>query len=735
MATSDLFERRWQSGQHVGDARPIARVWMRRGAFQRGYFPWDDPDGDKRDYGVFPDQPPGRPWRARWVWRPDSPEWVELPNVQQVQIDQDFQQNGLMVATITLDNVLMTERVGALGGIFHALERGAMSPWRGYKAPNLRTEPRDPQGNPIVRNEWFQQLAKKNIVRVEQSYGEDPNPAITFVGLIDDLDMDSSPDRVTLTCRDMGQMLTDQRMFGWNTDAHIGAPTVFADRMAADDTRTVGGAPDASSTAGAYPTRLVIDDSARSYWRSHARDNPDRTEWVQIRVPQGRYETIRVKPAYADMDLYIGVFAKDRLTSKAEVIEGNMAFGESHKPPKLDGELIEADWVDVGKGYVPGDTNGGWPYMVKIAKASERDRVVRLNHVLEVGDNSIVRVAFRNLRAKPTERTIVKGIPGFPPIVSGLSYYAGCARLQAIKRTRRRDVRKAKWILVDDAADVVRICLRWAGFTEWRVEDTGVRIGEDPAIFGRSSFLIDPIKAMSEKTGHVFFMGDPSGPDSRGLPTFRPNRALQEGQPDVPEPYQNLLLRDTDLLTGIQVKLTEEPLAWNIRVRGKEAKARNGGERLGGGDDPSRRLMVTYKPPWTRGGRMAGVLKHLVHVDNALRTREECMVKAFYIAFAQALASATAVVEIPGQPGVELDQHVGLMDTGTGLNTRLWVANRSSTFVRGEETSWKTTLGGALIDTPDIVEIKRAMREEMPQTLDPLMANGRRKPPLIRGDA
>jgi hypothetical protein len=72
----------------------------------------------------------------------------------------------------------------------------------------------------------------------------------------------------------------------------------------------------------------------------------------------------------------------------------------------------------------------------------------------------------------------------------------------------------------------------------------------------------------------------------------------------------------------------------------------------------------------------------------------------------EALQAVTAVVEIPGHPGLNLDDQVGVLDTGTGMNTRMWISNRSSTFQTGEQTSWVMTLGGSLIDTPDMVLLR-----------------------------
>jgi hypothetical protein len=49
------------------------------------------------------------------------------------------------------------------------------------------------------------------------------------------------------------------------------------------------------------------------------------------------------------------------------------------------------------------------------------------------------------------------------------------------------------------------------------------------------------------------------------------------------------------LLTGIDVKQTDEPLAYIIRVRGRESAD---GQRSAAA--APKRIMFTYRPPWTR---------------------------------------------------------------------------------------------------------------------------------------
>lgn len=262
------------------------------------------------------------------------------------------------------------------------------------------------------------------------------------------------------------------------------------------------------------------------------------------------------------------------------------------------------------------------------------------------------------------------------------------------------------WILVDDVADIVKLILRWCGFKEWTVESTNMRMREKYT-WNRDSFLQDAIDWCCEKTGYVFYIDDPgTDDDSLGIPTFRENRALYELDPEeIP------IVTEDDLLKRAQVTFTNEPLAHIIRVRGRTATKDAGGVVVSRDD---RRLLAVYRPPWVTstspsGVRTARIIQHTLKDYPYLKTQGGVDYAALLVALYQALASATCVVEIPANPGIVLDQHVLLTDTGTGLNTRLWTSARTSSYTSGREPKWTMTIGGALLDTPNM----EAMRTEI----------------------
>lgn len=257
-----------------------------------------------------------------------------------------------------------------------------------------------------------------------------------------------------------------------------------------------------------------------------------------------------------------------------------------------------------------------------------------------------------------------------------------------------------KWVVVKDVSGAVTTVLGWSGLTPNSVSKTGAPLKE-PTQFGATEYLIDVIRKAQDVTGYTFFIGEPHDQYPLGQPIFRRSRVTT-----VPTPVVEL--RDTDLLTGLSWQRSDEPLSGIIRVRGKPIAKLHGGRLLGGASGAGvRRVMGVYRPPWHVHERDARLIRHVVHVEPLYNTEQECMVAAIMIALQEALASVTATVEIPAHPALQLDDIIAIRDNPGGLATRAWIAQKQSTFTAGRETTWKQTLGVALLDTPDVVEVVR----------------------------
>lgn len=465
-----------------GDSRPVGKVSVRRGHYHRS----------RDSHGH---------WQS--VWTPTE-DYVQLPGLRQIGLEQGYDANGIATATIDLANVYMREVAGVIGVPFHQIERGWFSPYRAFVAPK-----RMKRG--VTKNEWEGKLSQKIEVMVEQGYGN--KTTRTFTGLLDSFNGVASPATMKIVARDMGQVLVDSHLFGWNIDPKLRDPIVFVDR-----------------------------------------------QYVRRR--------------------------------------------EASKDP---------------------------------AKRAEA------------------------------------------------------------KRHRKHS------IIIDDLSDLVVTALRWAGWNreDMRIQKVGVSLRE-PVSFARGEFYMDVIKKCQDVTGYVFWMSAPSTDWPQGRPTFAATHGFYPVNP-VEE------ISDRMQLTGLDWQFTDEPFAAVIRVRGKDND--EVGQTLGG--DTLKRVMATYRPPWHREFRDAGVLRHVTHTEELYRSQHRCAVAARMIALQEALGGTTANVEIPAHPGLELDDIVGVVDGATGLNTRCLIARLQSTMTLGEKASWKQTLGVALMDTPEVIEVMADLHDEL----------------------
>lgn len=675
-APSATLTDHWRA-QATGVRKPTLTAEIRQGRFFRRYDEWDgDPIGGRIAGGNN-----AEPWQAFWT---PSTAYIELPNVLSFKKGKDFANNGIAIGTIELENIVYEEQ-GAGDTLVHLLKRGALSPYRGYSAPD---RPMWPAGYQDAT--WYRYLERNAQITIHEGY--DGEEAKTWTGLIDDIDLTSTPDRITITARDFGQALSDQEMFGHNHDPMIREPVTFIDKRQAEKLVKVGYAAEGGTEAAHHPPSYVLDLDGATHWRSRTYNTPDATDFIQIRVPLGRYETFYLWPKDEGMEAYISVYVKPRADGK---------------PNKWgDDELPDNGWVDMAGGVggaplVPGDL-GGVPYVKLLPYLDNKGHYHVLPQALECGKGSIIRVSFRNL-APQRQGDMPPGEP------EPLPYAARVTRMVAMKRNISKEAKEKHQVLVDDVSDAIRFILRWAGFKEWEIENTGVRL-KKPVVIGRDSSLMDAINTFKEAVNFVFFMGDPTDDNlSIGVPIFRAPRVVTDDEP-IAE------VKDIDLLTGIRLKISDAPLAYVIRMRGRAVKAdeptAGTGFLFGGGD--VRRVKFTYYPPWARdNNRLAGILKHVLHQDNKFETTEDCEFACYYTALQEALESVTGTIEAPGWPGFDLDRFVMVNDLGTGLRTRLWISNIESEIRSGERASYKVTLSGSWVDTPDVVAMKAVINERV----------------------
>lgn len=686
MTTLQTYESRWKSGagvrphagappDYVAGAKPTALVEYRTGRLKHGYSPWDGPPIGALVAGGYV-RDPGDPTPSGWpisgygrlywqnTWTPDDGAdgvFAALPNVLDWNVQQSFDNNGIKVLTLTVENIAYPQVTGPRG-VYHSIKRGYYAPKRGFHAPGMAALSEN--GHQIDPNEWYGRFNSGGQIRVWHGYGDAQVPEGTF--LIDDIDTKSRPDQIVITARDYGQALTDMRVFGWNKEPRILDPLVFIDRLQADHVTKVGFQYRASSTHGDHKVENMADTDSDTFWLSDGHNGRNFTEWIEIELPGGRYEDFYLFPRQRGMEIFVSVFSPGSGST-------------------LDGNTIPEGWVDVGNGDVPGG-NGGIPYVHHRKGLDAKGVYVGLKGVYELKSGGRIRVHFRDLARR-----------------SDNNYYASCNRFFANKRNLSSQAQKKHWVLVDDVSDMVKVCLRWAGFKEWDVESGGVRLKERYVV-PRSHSYMDIIKAAAELVGYVFFMKAPTtDDDSIGIPCFRRPTVIDPRLVGAPR----ATVRDTDLLTAIETKETDEPRAYIIRVRGKTAKENKGGVVLSG--DRTKRLMYTYRPPWWR--RLGGIVKHVVFTNNGFRSVDDCKFGCYFIALQEALQADKATCQLPILTTLELDSHLAVLDVGTGLVTRIWISERTLSFRKSEQPENSMSIGGALADTSDIRSIAAAIQD------------------------
>jgi len=689
---------RWLSMKHVGEARPVVRAFVRKGHFQRHY----KRVPDSEVYGFIPGLlTPNDVWYGEWV--PDT-DYVEIPNVKDAKGDQDYSQNGIEQVTMSIDNIAMVAQEGALGALFHTIERGYYSPERGQRSSRGEAAG--------TKNEWFNTWKDKSTqIIIVGGYGEAVFPL--HLGLIDKVSLTSRPDMISVTMRSMGQYITDQHIFMDAKNLWARDPITFADRVDVQEGPNVANSAQAKSHRSGYPASMAVDGNTKSLWLSDGHSDSRDIEWIEFPLSGGHFLKMELFPAFENLEMFVSVF-----TTNENVPGGGKARYQG-------GEVLGEGWVDGGLGHVPGTTIPYVNNVPMIRGALTTYPVTKSGRKIVSGDNTRIRIWFRNLHKAKTDNGL------------GFNFRAGVKECRIHDSSIPEAAKKGHWILIDDVSDMVKMVLQWAGFHDFEVETCGVRLS-DKVTFDRSKFLIDPINYLKEQVGYVFYVKPPDDFDltdltpgnkknlTMGTAVFRQQSAMKQESPD---PIESV--RDDNLLTGVNAEFDANALPDSIRVRGKavaDAIAKRDPHHIHPlGADRTKRFQASYRPVWARKGSQgaAHLRRPVVHYDYLLDDQYLCEVACLLIAFQAALGSAKGEIEIPAWPMIHLDYQTLLFDRGTGMSTRLWNVQRTWNYVSGAEVEFKMNLGGAFIDIDDVAET----REELEELLN---EGGRMPAPIAR---
>lgn len=693
---TSVVQQRWATRELVGDKQHVQIVRVRPGYMNRYYGDSKRIDDGSTPFNGSPIYPP-LIWKGQnhspfqGFWNAAGP-WVTLPNVESTKWTRSFDiQTGGMKGTSTLttvmDNIAFPEESG-IGGLYHTIVRGYYSPQRGYTAPGRpNVWPHD------TPNEWQDVLDSGYQIELWEGYGSgsdvtllaelDPTtnsyaPASgaldrTWTGIVTDLEGESHPDMLTITAQDFGIFLTDQRLVGSNKPNECRSPITFADRRQTQGEKKLSGPYHISSGS-------VSEDGV---WTSENQESAS-TQWIEMDLPAGYYEDFFVAPTFP-MNMYVSL----------HMGPGGGTMDRAHPLP--------AGWVEL-TGPTAGTAPDGTPYMFEIQNPSSQRYY--LGHGFDVTAGSKLRLTF-------TPYGVLRGFNAYrfgtdPAAAPG----AGVSNAKG-------------WILVDDAAEIVRILLIWAGFKEWVVEDFTWSLYK-PLIYGEDKFFMDVIVEMLQQGSFIFYMGPPSNDDrSLGRPHFEHLHAL-----DAPSPV--LEVRDTDMVEALDVKTDLSNLPWVMRYRGVINKS-----GVTFGQDLTKRVEATYYPPWTELGytpvygdsyvsvtprrRIAGIHRHFTETMSltltvALTTPEECLFACVLAAIQYGLNMQQGQFQIPGLSRLNLNDTVSVMDEALATNQRMWVTSIESDHVNGGADNpghWTMTISGSMLDNEDMAAITRDYRNAL----------------------
>lgn len=712
---------RWPTGKLVGEAQHVLVVRIRPGFMKKGYLDTrriDDPGPLGLGSPIFPPYIYKGHNHSCWqgLWTPTGP-WITLTNIQGASWSRAYSDDGSSSLTVVMDNIAFIDTEG-LAGIYHSIERGWYSPSRGIK---VRSRPRlwSNSGWGDVLNGGYQ-------LELWEGYGSgdeviplaEPDPdthscapsdaAIvrTWTGIIEGCDLESNPDQITIIARDFGVLFTDQRFAEWNKASEIKAPVTFADYKRTMGEKRISGPYTVSSG------HITDDDN----WLSAAQVSSEDIQWVEMPMPKGHYSEFFFGPRFSGFEMWVSV----------HIGPDGGAIDRTHP--------LDPGWVDVGRGSVSG---GGPPAMRHWATVTDQPRKWDLGNFLDVPDGSKIRISLSQLNKQDSK--YLAGMWGMSIFRYGTdpAHPAGGGK----------GVKALHWVLVQDAADVVRMIFIWAGFKEWHVDTFGWSL-DGPMHFGEDSFFIDAINQMLDQGNFVFHMGAPTDDDrSIGVPHFEYQNSLYPARANTRE------VRDTNMLEAATMTWDMSEVPSQLRYRGKIAPS---GKGFTFETDLKKRWMARYSPPWGLGhyakigfdaflfgkpiSRLGGIRRYFTQTlgegtTAALDSNEECLFACVLAALQYALQMVTGEIQIAGLPAFDLGDQVSVIDKGSGINSRMWVVSLSSDHSLGENGKWTLTIGGSYLDTEDMQMIKADYNTAYRLMLRKRIPSGERNPPRwVSGD-
>lgn len=728
-----IVTQRWKGRNLAGAAKHQLVVRVRKGSIVRGYQSLQMLSGPADPIPLIWKGNNNTPWMGTFE---PAGDWITVTEIESAKTTKAFStNNGVGTLTVVADDIAFLNTEGT-AGVYHEIQRGYYSPQRGYSVAGRST--------PWPANSWENVLNGGYQIELWEGYGPDgdpsvipldspisqtiegtlvdscspPNPAITrtWVGLIDTCELDSHPDMITITARDFGKALTDQRMIYHNKAPECPSPVIFADRRQVLGEQDAGYDANASGyLSGWNPSGVLPSYNGDGGWVSEEREDDQDKVWLRITLPGGAYDQFFLSTPTPGMTAWVAIYAAEGSYWNDQPVSG---------------------WVDNGLGsvtYTEGDDEIDALFVAPIGTVAQGGQRYNLDGSLRAAEGTQLYVFFSDLNTdlwNPVDGTSTTTAGWVASVHRLWGYrYGTDASAPVPDATAVGATSKCQgWVLIDDVADIVRMVLMWAGFKEWSIENFGWSLAQ-PFTFGQDQYFMDVITSVMNQANWYFYMKSPTDHDlSIGVPAFRQQSAVTTVQPEMA-----FSVRDSDLLEAITATYDNSDLPYSFRVRGA---IYDGGVTFG--QDLSKRYEGTYFPPWSgldyikkspeseitayhlEDQRLSGINRNYVMAQGqvislSMNSDAECLYAAILTAVQYELAANVAQFQVSGLPSnlntktldggdgqVELNGCVSVIDEGSGTNSRVWISSIESDHSMGPDGSWHMTISGALLDYEDM---------------------------------
>jgi hypothetical protein len=671
----------WLNGDFLGDNRPMSRVSIHRATIRE-----------------FPTQ--HRLYRS-WLDGDFDSEFRELPNLQSVKISRTLDQDAA-TCEIVIKNVAALDV-----GVEPEYEKDIDN--EGWYAPNHGVGEFSVRWG-YLENQWRGWIQPDRILKTFQGFGvdfgmppsEDSHLVLTGVWIIDKVSLDARS-QLTISCRDMGELLIDQYIYE-EVMGNENYPLVYETKRMVErsktrtvtDTTVIPGKPGgtklsishnynsnyywtSSGSVSGHTGGHAFDSDSGTYWISIGNGGPNQPwayEWIQADAKSQTVGAVKFLPWAGNYVVYVGI----------------MIGGEWQGT-----NTVPYDPQDVG---APNQSNK--KYVIKTTCGWEQWCAIDLPQVYQRVQR--VRLTFHNLADSNFGTYQYRaGVRTFE-VYNG-PIYGGSGGIPPKTVVTSHDV-VDRWMEqvgnIDDYTQIVKDILCIAGFLESK--ELHPTIPADPEItavcgeaIGRcygdlehsgtgplleipqseidNKALIDVIKYAQEVLGFVFFINEFGGA------VFRSPNLWQVGNYLTNDPAGRI--RSPGMVT---VDESVTLLDWSVEL----SNATKRKWIVIGNSDGTLHDSTFGKDPIADGEYPLNIARLSKWTDQNFASQEECIVMGDMVKIRQWFQYRVGKATIVGNPMIQVDDQIRVYERRTGEGY--------IHYVQGIDSTWDAKTGKWTMD-------------------------------------